>query len=217
MLKIVPEMRPCDVENIADFSRYYRYAWLGWHRHPKGPSPVCIQQVGTDVVVVQDVDGIASAIEWGDAQRYFSFGTPELGLVNGDYTTLYLYQGAPRQPHRGYRPNGVHQTVFNGWSTRKIIKAPAPSDKEIIRNLFFPVYYELKEAFDVLNSGDRVGCALSRTLGLYTNADSKYPSISYRRNTVGYLENDRKAVVYKMYTDAIPTIQKKLGVEVSFT
>jgi hypothetical protein len=214
MILINPAMRPCDVESFADFGRYYRYAWLAWHAHPQGPQPVNVQQIGAHTMVVSDVLGQAHAIHWRQAMDTLSFGTPDLGMVNGDHTIIYLHQTSPRQPHRGYRPNAVTQSVFNAWALRKTGKIPTGQDREVLKNLFFPRFYELKEAIEQLNSGARVGCALSPKVALYTNSADKYPSIAYRRNTIGFLESDRKAVIPRVYADAIPVIQKTLGTEV---
>ena len=104
-------------------------------------------------------------------------------------------------------------THFNGWSIRSVAPQLNPGDRTVLQRLFYPEYYQAQEALEALNRGDRVGCALSRNLGIYTTPQQRCPSIAYRRNTVGYLENG-VAVIPRMYSDAIPAIRDKIGVEV---
>lgn len=214
MIRVVPAQRPCDTENVGDFHRYYRFAWVGWHRHPEGPQPVNIQAAAEDSVTVQDLNGRAHLIPWRNAVMDLSFGTPDLGMVNSNDTIIYLYRQAPREPHRGYRPGATNHTLFNGWQIRTVVPRLDPGNATVIQKLFFPEYYEVKEALEELRQGRRVGCALSRNLGLFTQSGMKYPGIAYRRNTIGYLEDEKRAVIPKMYLDALSHVRDKLGVEV---
>jgi len=138
---------------------------------------------------------------------------PELGMVNGDHSILYMWQTAPRVAQKGFRPNGVQYAVFNAWDLRKNGKSPDPSNITVIKNLFLPTYYTVEEALKSLESGERVGCALSNKMGLYTTATDKYPMIAYRRNTIGHMR-DGVAHVARLYADAAMNMKKKLNLEV---
>jgi hypothetical protein len=94
---------------------------------------------------------------------------------------------------------------------------PHPGDKDVLRNLFFPKYYAVEEAIKLLADGERVGCALNDRIALYTTAHEKYPALAFRRRTVGYLENERKAVIANCYLEEAAAVHKRLGVEVSIT
>jgi hypothetical protein len=213
MIIINPPIRPCDCENIADFSRYYRFAWVAWHMHPEGPQPVNIQQTGDNSIFATDLTGNLHVIPW-QRRAELSFAMPELGMVNGDYTIIYMYKTSPRQPHRGYRTQEILHTVFNAWNLRKLSPIPDPGNRTVIRNLFFPRYYELKEGLAALDTGERVGCALNERIGIYTSAADRFPMLAYRRSTIGYIENNR-AMIPRAYAEDAPIIHKRLGIEVS--
>lgn len=213
MIRIPQATRPCDVENIGDFGRYYRFSWIGWERHPEGPQPVNLQACTDTTVTVQDLRGRAYVQMWDEFKRQCSFGTPDLGMVNAPHTVVYLFRQAPREAHRGYRPGAIQHVLFNGWDIRNINGGINSGDRDVMRNVFYPEYYTPEEAREELQSGNRIGCALSRDLGLWTAAAYKYPNIAFKRRTIGYLD-DRTAIIPRQYIDALPVLRDKLGVEV---
>jgi hypothetical protein len=136
-------------------------------------------------------------------------------MVNTEHTILYLTQTAPRQAHKGYRGNAVAASAFNAWAARKVLRTPQATDNEVIKGLFLPEFYEPREALAALDKGDRIGCAISPLVGLYTTAEAKHPAIAYRRHTIGYVEDNRRAYLTRPYLNEANAIQKALGIEVS--
>lgn len=170
---------------------------------------------GDEFVFASDLGGVMHQINWR-LRDGISFGCPDLGMVNGENSILYLYQTSPRQPQKGYRPNAVSAVLFNAWDLRNVARNPEPSDPEVLRNLFFPKYYTAEDAFTRLLDGETTGCAISSRLGLYVSKADKYPNIAYKRNTVGHMQSPRRAFIVRKYAEISPEITKKMpGVEVT--
>ena len=216
MRRIQVPRRPCDVENPEDFHAYYSDSIVGIR---DGQSFLPYRYEGQPVrgnfvfSPISDLPMDRKTLQFRALRDEVSFGSPDYGMVNVGPTTIYTYVTAIRHPHRGFRPALTNFTIFNTWEVRKQYPDLTPTNPEVAKNLFNPSFYGPEEAVELLSRGERIGCALSPTIGLITKKGCLTPLITYRRHEVGYLQ-DNRAFISTHYTSARKILANHLNREV---
>jgi len=208
--------RPCDVENPEDFHAYYSDSIVGIR---DGQAFLPYRYEGQPVrgtflfSPVDNGQGENKSLQFRALREEVSFGSPDYGMVNVGPTTIYTYVTAVRHPHRGFRPALTNFTMFNTWEVRKQYPDLGPTNPEVAKNLLNPTFYGPDEAIELLDRGERIGCALSPTTGLVTKRGCSTPLITYRRHEVGYLQGSR-AFISSHYNSARKILANHLNREV---
>lgn len=222
---MIPIQRSCDVENLADFSRYYGNSWIGWH--PTDAAHISPAFVGgmqaRDVVFLRFLSktgageftlGNHELTEWKSILEHIDFGLPPVGLCVDGPTISYGSYASPRTPKKGYRPNDVIFSYFNNWNIRSKYTRPGRLNYDNVWEVFNPEYKSFPEALASLSKGDVVGIPISRTIGMYTIPKYKYPMLAYKRWTVGYVMDAYTIYVKAQYSDYANEIYRQTGAKV---
>lgn len=219
--------RPHDVENMADFSRYYANSYVGYrgsdsaHVNPAMVGPL---ERGNNSILIRCLEkmdkgfnmGAYFSIDWNTLKKQIDFGRPDIGMLDDGPTVIFASYNTPRQAHKGFRIRELQMEQFNGWDIRGQYRAAYPSNDryEWLWTVYNPDYRRLKEAYDDIQSGKRVGQALSRMIGIYSVAKSPHPLLAYKRWTVGYMENPTLIRVFPLYQAYSEDIKRQTGAEV---
>lgn len=218
--------RECDVETVADFARYYASSFVGWHgREPDKIVPALIGRLdGTRIQVkfyTLQKDGTFAPSNWelhsfDSIKEYIDFGRPRLGILEDGPTIVFLSQTTPREPRKGLRIREARTYEFNGWETRNILVKQNPYNERMdwIWKAFNPEHALFKPSFQKLNSGERIGVAVTQDVGMFTLPKIPYPLVAFKRWTVGHARTEELIVLQPQYGDYQQQLQKVTGVEV---
>lgn len=217
--------RECDVENIADFARYYAASFVGWHdRNQQNVIPANIGRLDGASIQVRFLNkenapfsiSEVKYFKFQELKEHIDFGRPRLGIVEDGPTIAFLSQTSPREPRKGLRIRDAHYIGFNGWETRNLLARHNPYNERLewIWAAFNPQFTPFKEALAKLNSGERIGVALSQDIGLYTKPQILYPLIAFKRWTVGYIRSEVLAILHPSFADYEQEIRNITGTEV---
>jgi hypothetical protein len=223
---MIPISRACDVETIQDFSRYYGNSWVGWH--PTDAAHIQPMYVGsmrnnnTEVTVRAlsklstgfEVEGY-TYINWQDLKDHIDFGLPPIGMYREGPTFVYAAYSSPRSPRKGYRPRDLHLCEFNSWAIRKNYARGSRDSYDWVWHTFNPEYPPLAKAIETLNSGESVGVPISRTLGVYTLPNYRYPMLAYKRWNVGYVVDYATIMISRQFGDYAGDIANQTGAKVT--
>jgi hypothetical protein len=221
-------MRACDVENLADFYRYYSNSWVGWHPSDSPHiSPVVVGPIerGNININLRQLGKTAKGgytlsdyfqTTWAKLIEHTEFGRPDIGMLKDGPTILFASYTTPRSPHKGFRVRELTLENFNSWDIRsQYTTGVKTTDRyEWIWDVFNPLYPKFGDAYEELQNGKKVGVALSRTLGIFTQAKASKPLLAYKRWTLGYVDNAKTVVIHRMYEDYAAEIKRQTGVEV---
>lgn len=202
--------RPCDVESLEDFNRYYQHCYLGLPEENR--ITPCkyrgIDSGGRENIVLHAIvkegklykDDALRIVPWEWAKLNLSFGRPLLGNINIPLNYVFLSIRGERSPTKGYssRSGNISSLVHNEWYTKEKCSFSISSPQSVYE-VFNPTYTAPHSAWLQLSAGMRAGCALSRNIGMYTTPDSLFPLVSYKMNTVGYAEMDGVVTLYKEF------------------
>jgi hypothetical protein len=163
------------------------------------------------VVILSDVEGREIRTTWEQFKKSGGFGIPSLGLRNAGPTMLYYTSMPARQSNRGYLPDYIRVHEFDAWETRAIAK-PRTSSWEVAKEIFYPTFFTLKEAVKLLDDGQRIGCAITPNVGVYSSGHTDKAQITYKRKRIGFI--DEGEVVFNSKEDRLiyGTAAKDLGV-----
>jgi hypothetical protein len=223
---MIPLQRFCDVENLADFGRYYASSWVGWHGedenhikpcfvgHPLDGAHIQLRPLarGENNQLVVTPGFVAS---WADIKARMDFGVPDVGMMPDGPTVLFLSHSTPRAAKKGYRSRDAQITDFNSWDIRRKYNPRNPADNYSWTWFAFnPEYKTLLEAEDVLAKGEAVGIPLSRTLAVYSTPKFKNSLLAYKRWTVGHVISPYLIQIKREYADYEEDIARQTGAEV---
>lgn len=197
----------CDVETIMDFHRYYRSAWLPMD----DKYTINITTTDDARVYYSTKEKNENTMDWTDFKKRTSFGVPQLGMREYGPTVAFFYIRPIRHSLRGFQPHYTVPHNFNSWELRNFIM-PRLSSYDVSKEIFFPTFRKTEEALAVLDSGERIGCACSPDVGVYTSYQSAAPLIAFKRYCVGYFENSREINVFPRYQHVGNLIARTLGV-----
>lgn len=224
---MVPLTRDCDVENMADFGRYYQASWVAWHPTDSASLQPCWVGPLMDGQNIQ----LRPLVKQGDGQfllesgfgvnleslkNRIDFGAPDIGMVPDGPTILFCSYMTPRVAKKGYRSRDTKTVDFNGWEIRKkyAIGSRSPERHDWVWFSFNPEYQTLEQAEDRLGKGEVVGVPLSRTLGVYTLPKAKYSLLAYKRWTIGHVVSPDLIQIKREYGDYEEDIARQTGAEV---
>lgn len=220
------DRRSCDVENIADFSRYYGNSWVGWHDEKLNFVKPCFVGGALDQNTVQLrplakrehgqflVEG-GIATNWETLKEHIDFGVPDIGMIPDGPTILYTSYTTPRVAKKGFRSRDTMIADFNTWDIRKKFATLHGTDKyDTVWFAFNPEYVSLEQAEDKLSKGELVGVPISRTLGVYSSYKFKFSLLAYKRWTVGHVISPFLVQLKKEYGDYEEDIARQTGAEV---
>lgn len=157
-------------------------------------------------------------VPWKDALQLLDFGVPDVGMTADGPTVVYCSYNSPRQPRKGFRPREMSVTDFNGWAIRNkyaLTHASPTGGYPWIWFTFNPEYPTLARAQDLLESGEKIGVALSRTIGVYSSPRHRYSLLAYKRWTVGYILDPSSIFIMPQYEDYAIEISRLTGAKVS--
>jgi hypothetical protein len=218
-------LRPCDVENISDFNRYYTNSWVGYHEDPDSekilPAFVSNPGTGTSTALkfLTKKGGSWQLGSWNmltleDLEKHLDFGRPNIGMVDDGPTVVFLSYSTPRAPSKGLRTRDARINNFNDHEIYRY-RTPRSSERyDWIYHAFNPAYLNLDEALKQLNNGEKIGVALSPVLALFTSSTSKFPVLAYKRWSIGYLQ-DKTAILNPQYQEYAEPVAKQLQVKVA--
>lgn len=224
--------RPCDVENTADFHRYYSNSWLGLALPDTDYiTPTLMAASQDDRVQVRSLvpnpdkatTGIMPYVlngysehRWKAFQNMAQFGKPDIGMSPSTGSVVFLAYSTPRNAHKGLRPNELRTYDFNSWNIRKKFPNGMPRTDQygLVWNAFNPTYATIPEAIAQLDSGKTAGVALSRVFAVYSIPDCPFPLLAYKRWTIGYFQAADSVRVYSAYTDYSSMVSNSLRIEV---
>lgn len=212
MRKIPERLNGCDVETPDDFQLYYRGSIVGI---PNGQTLIPYVSAGirdegifSFIPIAGRTDPVLN-MAFRDLRNMVSFSYPSLGMVNVGPTAYYTSMTAIRAAEKGFRAPRVTVISFNTWFLRNLIKPIDSSSSELIYALYNKEYYEPREAIQLLESGDRVGCALSPLVSLFIEPKATVIQVAYTRNMAGYLR-DGKIVLQNQYHGAARLISRSI-------
>jgi hypothetical protein len=222
---MIPVQRSCDVETLADFSRYYTQSWVGWHPTDSTYISPCYVGGLVDGEHVQlrplskEEDkyllGEGWLVTWTELKEHLDFGIPDIGMMQDGPTILFCSYTTPRAARKGLRIREVRVADFNNWAIRKKHSLRHNNDRyDWIWSSFNPEYSTLEQAEDKINRGEIVGCPLSRTLGVYSLAKYRHSLLAYKRWTVGHIVTPYLIHIKKEYADYEEDIARQTGAEV---
>lgn len=224
---MIPIKRTCDVENIGDFNRYYNNSWVGWHSKETETITPCYVggMVDADRLQLSPLTKIDSGhiigksfqVSWAQLNEQVDFGMPDIGMMPDGPSITFRSYATPRVARKGFRFRETKTTDFNHWDIRK--KYTARIDRggeryDLTWFAFNPEYLTLEQAEDKLNKGEMVGLPLSRTLGVYSIANSKHSLLAYKRWTVGHVISPYLINIKREYGDYEEDIALQTGAEV---
>lgn len=214
-------MRPRDVENIADFLKYYTNSWVGWRQEDGTISPCVVGSSGSTATAslksMTKKDNSFNIGSWNtytlkDLDDNVDFGTPIMGMTPDGPTTVFLSNSTPRVGQKGLRIQNSQVTQFNE-SNLKGYRTPRNRDKyDWIYFSFNPIYKEPDLAYAELTDGTNVGVALSQRVALYTDPAFKYPIVAYKRWIVGYMPTRKDLVINTKYNEYVEEIRKVMNI-----
>lgn len=223
---MLPTQRSCDVESLADFSRYYATSWVGHHPKDKNCIDPCYvggmlteKHVQLRPLRKQDdgkfiVEG-GFPLTWDELQEQVDFGIPDIGMQPDGPTFVFCSYTTPRHAKKGYRSREVQESDFNKWEIRKkYIPANVREKYDWVWHAFNPEYSTFEKAEEKLRNGEAVGIPLSRTLGIYSSPSSKNSLLAYKRWTVGHIVSPELIHLKREYGDYEGDIVRQTGVEV---
>lgn len=222
---MIPIQRDCDVENLHDFARYYASSWVGWH--PSDGAfivPAFVGQwLGEDQLNLRFLSkapgggftvGNHTPTSWTEVKAHIDFGIPDIGLYQDGPTIMYGSYASPRSPHKGYRPRNLVVSDFNQWAIRRKYTRSSRDSYDWVWLAFNPEHKTLAQALDLIGKGSVVGIPISRTIGIYTLPKFKYPLLSYKRWTVGYVTDAYTVYIKPQYADYQTEIARQTGAKV---
>ena len=222
---MIPIQRSCDVENLADFNRYYAASWVGWHPTDSAYISPCYVGPMLDGEHIQlrplakegdkYLVGTGWPVTWTDLKERIDFGLPDIGMLQDGPTILFCSYTTPRAAKKGFRARDIRVAEFNNWSIRKKHTLKHSNDRyDWTWQSFNPEYYSLGQAEDRLTKGETVGAPLSRTLGVYSQAEFKHSLLAYKRWTVGHVVTPYLIHLKREYEDYEEDIAHQTGAEV---
>lgn len=218
--------RACDVENLADFYRYYMGSWVGWHvTDSTSVQPCYVEQLITrDQVKLRPLSkegsdkytlGGGFDCSWSNLKDHIDFGVPDIGITPDGPTILFCSYATPRVARKGYRSRETRVAEFNNWEIRNKYNKPNTTDRfDWAWFAFNPEYVSLEKAEDRLSKGELVGAALSRTLGVYSLPKFQNSLLAYKRWTVGHVVTPFLIHLKREYADYEESIAQQTGAEV---
>lgn len=217
--------RECDVENIADFARYYAASFVGWHGRDKGIiTPTAVGRLDGASIQLRffskDGDNFIPTdyeyFKFSELKEHIDFGRPKLGIIEDGPTVVFLSQTTPREPRKGLRIREARQIEFNGWETRSVLLRQNPYNERMdwVWHSFNPSFISFRDALAKLGSGEKIGVALSQDIGLYTVPQTLYPLVAFKRWTVGYVRSEVLIILHPNYADYEQEIRRITGAEV---
>lgn len=213
-------LRPCDVENMSDFHRYYHSCYVGIPRNGKVSPGLVISCGETNSllqVITKQQDGsvipVNEQIDFINLKSNSLFSRPLLGMISVKDRLMYQSVKGERAPKKGYNPRSTSHKVFLGWDVSTKIQVPRTADYDVVWTTYNPEYVGFREAFHKLANGDSVGLATSRNTGLFNPQDSEYPLIAYKRWTIGHMRSPNEAVLPNSFSDYVPVLED-MGLEV---
>lgn len=218
---MIPIKRSCDVENLADFARYYQGAWVGWHGDKEEITPCLVNRLLTaDDIQLRPLskDGYiqtAFAANLEKLKERIDFGLPDIGMVVDGPTVVFSSYMTPRTPKKGYRSRDLAVHPFNHWRIKTKYSQRFGVDRfDFTWFAFNPEYKTLEQANAELSEGKAVGIPVSRTLALYTMPEFKHSLLAYKRWTVGFVDPRNIVHLKPEYADYENDILKQTGSKV---
>lgn len=223
---MIPILRTCDVENMADFSRYYSGSWIGYHPSDAANIQPCYvaRMLDADTAQLrplvrnpnnQFIIEAGFPANWSFIKERIDFGTPDIGMMPDGPTILFCSYTTPRVAKKGYRSRDTRTNEFNTWDIRRKYVSPAAGDRyDWTWFAFNPEYLTLEQAEIRLANGESVGVPISRTLGVYTSPKFKNSLLAYKRWTVGHVITPNLIQIKREYEDYEEDIARQTGAEV---
>jgi hypothetical protein len=90
------------------------------------------------------------------------------------------------------------------------VAKPVLDSWEMAKEIFFPLFYTRDSAIAELNQGRRIGCAITPNVGVYTSEKSNKILISYKKHTVGFVDEEAPVLLEK-YRPLFQVIGHDLG------
>lgn len=218
--------RSCDVENLADFNRYYQASWVGRHSDnlnyvqpcyvsgfetPESVRlrPLTKQENGNFVVEA------GFPINWETLKRSVDFGMPDIGMMQDGPTVIFRSYATPRAAKKGYRSGEPRKEEFNHWAIQKKYTVRNTGERyDWVWFAFNPAYNTLAEAEAKLAKGEAVGVPLSRTLGVFSSPKYENSLLAYKRWVVGHVVSPYLVHLKREYGDYEEDIARQTGAEV---
>jgi hypothetical protein len=185
-----------DVENQRDFYQYYKGRYFGYMGPDGKVLPALISQSvsapngyvafryydPTDKLW-KEADQPAALKDMGDGR--FRFGAPILGTVSFGPTYAYVEGNSLRESIKGIAVTRLKAEVPNGTFIFQKYAAKHPEllkmfgqypysveEAELVLGIFNKSYYTWNESIQLLEMGERLGCPVSKHVGLYLDSDS---------------------------------------------
>jgi len=220
--------RECDVENIADFARYYAGSFVGWHgREPGRVIPALVGRLDGNKIQTKFftlADGTFTPSNWElhtleELKENIDFGRPRLGVMEDGPTIVFMSQTTPREPRKGLRIREARIHEFNGWETRNLLVKQNPYNErmDLVWAAFNPEPAPFTSSLKRLYTGERIGVSLTQDVGLFTLPKVQYPLVAFKRWTIGHVRTESSIILQPQYADYRQELQKVTGVEVKIS
>jgi len=223
-----------DVENTKDFNQYYKNRYFGF-RPDKAVLP-CILDRNSDrsplpsskiaVCYFEPEKPPSSAIiDFKDFSKggYF-FGAPSLGNVTFGPSYAHIQGLGYRESIKGIGLNRLKAIVpnqqfvlgkFGMGKDQKLIHMISggryfshPDEAEFIYQIYNKTYFDWHEALQALERGDRLGCQVTKQVGLYLEEGQEYIQISYKNfECIGHVVDANRIEILEGYKFLIPALE----------
>lgn len=221
-----------DVESSKDLFQYYRNRYFGYK--PENTTYPCIldpapsggnpsPRIALKYFKLGENDTMI--VDWKDlAHKQFLFGAPSLGNVSHGPSYCFVQGIGYRESIKGLGmgrmkfcvPN--HEFVIGRYAASKEVKLinaiqngryfTYPDEAELVYGIYNKTYYGWREAIQVLEQGLRLGCQLSKQVGLFLEDEEEHILLSYKNfKCVGRLRDENYLEVLKGYTYLIPVLE----------
>jgi hypothetical protein len=181
--------RPADIDNLQDFNQYYRGSVIGLLNEKEGTySPILITGTGGGQVAYTPDGTNTVTAPFEEVLRLGQFGSPQYGSAEVGDTCIYVSRRAARTASRGHRLQGLRAHFFHPEETRPDIL----SHWDYYKVLFNPRVRQPQEAWDVVSSGRRLACTLSRHFTLAQTEGYTAPCLYYRTELVGFMPTNSR-------------------------
>ena len=224
------KQKPCDVETLDDFGRYY--GQLGkqafGYLHPEYGCTVPAKYMGGgksggDMIIgpLRQLekgkfawdDSKIIRVKWDTFKKYADFGIPKVGMVQVGGELAYGAIAGERNSNRGLNLERVKFYDFSHWHLREKYGPSLPwfdFQDSILWQVFTRPYVRLAEAHRMLSNGEAVGVPIHPNFGLYTLPDRSFPSLAYKRWTIGYMSSPDDVRLYPEFYAYSPYVQSEL-------
>lgn len=199
-----------DCSDLRDFYQYYNCRYFAIKQPDGSLRAACIStqaargdtSFGVCVYNPETKETTTETITWNQLKKIGVFGSPMLGNTLLWDSYVYLSGYAIRESIKGIGLTGLEYTVPNRafyvdrYATKRkteISTALAQghyfSYKEemtLVHNILNKIYYSFNNAVHILEKGSRLGCPISKSLGLYLTDGIPDILVSYRnRPSIG--------------------------------